>query len=92
MSGTRRETKTRRVLYALPNEAWRIEAYLLLWKTAEKSGWNAGFERMEGSLLGYEDWQHDLHVQRYYRANDSDRGSSAPSVANGDDTGDLAKV
>jgi hypothetical protein len=44
---------TRRVLYALPREAWRIDAYLLLWATAMKSGWNAGFERMEGTLLGY---------------------------------------
>jgi len=57
---------TRRVLYALPCEAWRIDAYLLLWKTAEKSGWNAGFERMEGSLLGYEDWQNDYYVEHRY--------------------------
>ena len=35
----------RRVLYASSQEAWRIEAYLLLWATAQKSGWNAGFER-----------------------------------------------
>ena len=55
----------RRVLYALSHEAWRIEAYLLLWATAEKSGWNAGFERMEGSLLGYEDWQDDIHIARW---------------------------
>jgi hypothetical protein len=40
-----------------------MDAYLLLWKTAEKSGWNAGFERMEGSLLGYEDWQNDAHME-----------------------------
>ena len=57
---------TRRVLYALSSEAWRIEAYLLLWKTAEKSGWNAGFERMEGSLLGYEDWQNDYYIEHRY--------------------------
>jgi hypothetical protein len=60
------------VLYALPREAWRIEAYLLLWKTAEKSGWNAGFERMEGSLLGYEDWQNDYHMERRFRADSRD--------------------
>ena len=28
----------RRVLYALPGERWRVDAYLLLWKTAEKLG------------------------------------------------------
>jgi hypothetical protein len=31
------------VLYALPSEQWRIDAYLLLWKTAKKLGWNEGF-------------------------------------------------
>jgi hypothetical protein len=41
-------------LYALPDQEWRIEAFLLLLKTAEVTGWNEGFERMEGSLLGWE--------------------------------------
>jgi hypothetical protein len=58
---------TRRVLYALPGEQWRIDAYLLLWKTAQKSGWNEGFERMEGNLLGYEDWQNDFHIEQQHR-------------------------
>jgi hypothetical protein len=53
---------TRCVLYALPGEEWRIDAYLLLWKTAEKVGWGEGFERLEGSLLGYEDWQNDAFI------------------------------
>jgi hypothetical protein len=54
---------TRFVLYALPEETWRIEAYLLMRKTAEQCGWSEGFERMEGSLLGYEDWQNDAHIE-----------------------------
>jgi hypothetical protein len=58
-----KELKFRRVLYALPEEQWRIPAYLLVWKTAGKIGWNEAFERMEGSLLGYEDWQNDAHMQ-----------------------------
>lgn len=53
----------RRTLFALPEEAWRIDAYLLLWKTARITGWNDGFERMEGSLLGYSDEQNDLFMQ-----------------------------
>jgi hypothetical protein len=57
----------RRVLYALPAEQWRIDAYRLLWKTAEKSGWNEGFERLEGALLGYEDWQNDYHIEHFFR-------------------------
>ena len=44
----------RRVLYALPGEEWRIDAYLTLWRLADKHGWNAGFELLEGYLLGYE--------------------------------------
>ena len=66
----------RRVLYALPGEQWRIDAYLLLWKTAEKSGWNEGFERLEGALLGYEDWENDYHIEHFFR-----KGKESDSVA-----------
>jgi hypothetical protein len=56
------------VLYALKSEAWRIDAFRLLKMTAQKSGWNEGFERMEGSLLGYEDWQSDIYIRDiFYR-------------------------
>jgi hypothetical protein len=57
----------RHVLYATPQEAWRMEAYLLMWRTFEKSGWSEGFERMQGSLLGYEDWQNDVYIEMIYR-------------------------
>jgi hypothetical protein len=57
-------TGVRRVFYALPGHEWRIEALMLLLKTAEVTGWNDGFERMEGSLLGYEDWENDLHMKQ----------------------------
>lgn len=53
----------RRVLYALPEESWRINAYILLLKTSKKSGWSEGFERMEGSLLGYTDPQNDAYLE-----------------------------
>lgn len=58
--------KTRFVLYAKKGEEWRIDAYILLKKTAEKSGWNEGFERMEGSLLGYEEWQNDIYIEKIF--------------------------
>ena len=58
--------QTRTVLYALPAESWRIPAYLLLKRTAEKTGWNEGFERIEGSLLGYEEWQNDQYIERVF--------------------------
>lgn len=53
----------RRVLYAQKDQAWRIDAYLLLHETAAYSGWSDGFERMEGTLLGYEQWQNDAYIR-----------------------------
>jgi len=45
---------TRRVLYALPDQQWRIDAYRMLWALTHVHGWNKGFELAEGYLLGYE--------------------------------------
>jgi|SRR5579859_5286153 len=50
---------TRTVYYARKGEEWRIPASKLVWSAAAKSGWSADFERMEGMLFGYEDWQND---------------------------------
>ncbi|WP_156443182.1 hypothetical protein [Burkholderia sp. RF4-BP95] len=55
--------RTRRVLYARPDEAWRIDAYILLWHTGQVNGWNESLERMEGFLLGYEEWQIDAYIR-----------------------------
>jgi len=54
----------RRVFFSLPAEEWRIDAFLLLSKVSAKTGWNEALERMEGSLLGYEDWQNDWWIER----------------------------
>lgn len=53
----------RRLLYALREEEWRIDAYLDLWRTAEQIGWSEELERHEGSLLGYKDWQTDAFLK-----------------------------
>ncbi len=53
----------REVLYALKQEAWRIEAFILVRKTAAVSGWNSSIERLIGSLLGYEDWQNEAYIK-----------------------------
>jgi hypothetical protein len=50
-----------RILYSLARESWRIDAYILLLQTAGKTGWNEALERMEGSLLGYDEWQNDAY-------------------------------
>ncbi|NEH55541.1 hypothetical protein GR198_07240 [Rhizobium leguminosarum] len=50
----------RDVYYTLKGEEWRIPAMNLLWKVG--GGWNEHFERLEGMLFGYEDWQNDWWI------------------------------
>jgi len=82
-SQRRHNLGTRFVLYALPGETWRIEAYLLMRKTAEQCGWSEGFERMEGSLLGYEDWQNDVYIEhqrKVFQSASPASGASEPQA------------
>jgi len=51
-----------RFLYARTSESWRIDAYIAMLAAAERSGWSQEFERLEGTLLGYEEWQNDAHI------------------------------
>ncbi len=51
----------RTVYYTRKGEEWRIPAWKLVAK-ASKSGWNEHFERLEGMLFGYEDWQNDWWI------------------------------
>lgn len=54
----------RHLFYARAGEAWRIDAYITMMFAAAKAGWSEGFERLQGSLLGYEEWQIDAHLER----------------------------
>ena len=65
----RADLAVRTVLYALPTEQWRIDAYLLLRQTGFKYGWSETCERMQGTLLGYTDEQNDVYIERIYRKN-----------------------
>jgi hypothetical protein len=58
-----RAKRVREVYVALPGEAWRIDAFLLLREVGAKAGWNDALERFEGTLLGYEEWQNDWWQQ-----------------------------
>jgi hypothetical protein len=51
-------------LYAVADEAWRIDAYIAMLLEANDVGWNERFERLQGSLLGYTDRENDLHIAR----------------------------
>jgi hypothetical protein len=65
LPGHPEETKIRRVLYALPTETWRIDAMIMLSEVYQRHpGWDAGLERMIGSLLGYEAEDVEAFVQK----------------------------
>ena len=53
----------RHLFYAQAHEAWRIDAFIALLWAWHKSGWSDGFERLEGSLLGYSESETDYHMQ-----------------------------
>jgi hypothetical protein len=53
----------RTVYYTPKGEEWRIPALRLVVQASGKSGgWNEHFERLEGMLFGYEDWQNDWWI------------------------------
>jgi hypothetical protein len=54
----------RTVYYTPKGEEWRIPAHKLIQDASGKSGgWNEHFERLEGMLFGYEDWQNDWWIK-----------------------------
>lgn len=59
----------RDVFFAIPGEEWRIDAYIDKIKN-RTADWDDDLERLQGSLLGYEDWQNDWWIeQRVKRRN-----------------------
>jgi hypothetical protein len=50
------------VYYARKGEEWRIQASKLIWSAAMRTSWSDDFERMEGMLFGYEDWECDWWI------------------------------
>jgi len=51
------------LFYTLPGERWRVDAMLEL--LAVPGPWSNERERRYGTLLGYEDWQNDIWLERY---------------------------
>ena len=58
---------SRYVYYTLKGEEWRIQAWKLLAASFEKTGWNETYERLEGMLFGYEEWQMDWWIAQWRR-------------------------
>lgn len=61
--------RVRYLTFSLPDESWRGPALELLKKSGLKSGWSAGMERMEGSLLGYSDYENDEYLNFIFKNN-----------------------
>jgi hypothetical protein len=57
----------RTVYYTRKGEEWRISASKLMRDAAAKSKWSEDFERMEGMLFGYEEWQNDWWIAEFRR-------------------------
>jgi hypothetical protein len=55
----------RTVLVALADQSWRIDAYLSMEEA--RTGWNERLERLQGTLLGYEEWQNDWWIEHARR-------------------------
>jgi hypothetical protein len=54
----------RTAYYTPKGEEWRIPAMKLVQHASGRSGgWNEHFERLEGMLYGYEDWQNDWWIK-----------------------------
>lgn len=56
------------VLYAQTGEEWRLKAYALVRFVGNKIGWSEPLIRLEGTLLGYEEWQNDAYIAQMNRS------------------------
>jgi hypothetical protein len=52
------------ILYALPEQAWRIDSMIELCNHIPAGPWTDEHERMAGTLLGYTDSQNDTWIAR----------------------------
>ena len=68
----------RTVYLARPGEEWRIAAAKLIWAAAGKAGWSEEFERLEGMLYGYNEWQIDWWIARFRERRDQMKREVAP--------------
>ncbi|MFS8975738.1 hypothetical protein PO002_14720 [Cupriavidus necator] len=54
-----------KIYYTAKGEEWRIPAIKLIEHTSGVAGgWNEVFERLEGTLMGYEDWQNNWWLEQ----------------------------
>ncbi len=59
----KRKYELYRIMFAVPGEEWRFDAFLGLMQSPI---WGPAQERREGELLGYEDWMNDHFLELKY--------------------------
>ena len=52
----------RMVLYSLPGQQWRMDAYIFLMDVAKSRAWSSDFEFIEGGLLGYTNEENSHYI------------------------------
>jgi hypothetical protein len=62
---------TRLRLYALPDERWRIDAYVLLGKATTGRPWNDSLETFVGLLLGYTEEEIAAWIEHFHTSHGS---------------------
>lgn len=50
--------------YAQSDEEWRIDRYIDMQAEGMQLGWGERLERLQGTLLGYTEYENDLHIER----------------------------
>ncbi len=63
----------RSVYFARPGEEWRIDKYIAAIKN-RTGEWTDALERLQGWLLGYEDWQNDWWIEHRSKVCDGSEG------------------
>jgi hypothetical protein len=61
-TGRSRHRGSREACYTPKDEEWRIRAWKLVFAASRKTDWNEDFERIQGMLFGYEEWQMDWWI------------------------------
>ncbi len=71
---------SREVCYTLKGEEWRVDAWKLISAASKKSGWNETFERLEGMLFGYSEWQMDWWMEQWRARRDASKTQNETGV------------
>jgi hypothetical protein len=67
--------------YTPKGEEWRIQAWKLVYAASRKSTWNEDFERLQGMLFGYEEWQMDWWIAHIHEQKKAHADAEHPRLS-----------